>query len=851
MAAGKTSKWSKWRPWAIGAVVLALSALVFDALHGLLREVSYSAVVRQIATQPATDLLLAGVATALSYLVLTGYDFSALRYAGAQVRRSTVLLTSFIAYALGNTVGLGVLTGGAVRMRLYTAAGVDAGRVAQAAAFNAGAFVIGMVAFGAAGLLWGAPDVAELLRLPGWLLRVIAVLMLVAVAALIVAAARTREIRVLNRWQVRLPPPELAIRQLVISALDLSASAAALWFLLPADVISLPAFFAWYSMAVALGLLSHVPGGLGVFEAVILLACGGRAPPEQIIGALVLYRIVYYLLPLIAAATLLAGYELRSGVAAPIGRAAVTVSPLLLAVLTFIAGAWLLISGVTPVSSGATDLLELHVPLPLVEASHFIGSVTGFAMLVVARGLLHRLDAAWWSAFLLALVAAVLAMPKGIALPQAAYLTTLAFLLLASRRAFERRSALFSQALGGAWVLSIAWVVAACMLILFFAYRQVAYDRELWWQFEFDANAPRGLRAMMGVMLVGLGFALWQLLRQSPGAPALPGNAELDRAEAIVGAQPHADANLVLVGDKHLLFSGSGKAFVMFGRQGRSWISLFDPVGPQAEWPELIWNFIEEATDHGGRAVFYQVRPESLALYLDAGLRVLKLGEYAYVPLQEFGLQGSRRADLRYAVHRAERDGLSFAMIPPEEIPALLPELRAISCAWLGESHTREKGFSLGFFRDEYVLRRPVALVRQHGKAVAFANVLCTQQKQEVSVDLMRQSPGAPGGTMDFLFTQLMLHFKAQGVQRFALGMAPMAGMVTHELAPRWHRFGRWLFAYGETFYNFRGLRSFKDKFQPVWEPRYLAAPPGVATLLSLADVTTLIAGGLRGVIAK
>ncbi len=820
-------------------------------MRSLLREVSYAEVVQQIATQPASDLLLAGLATALSYLVLTGYDFSALKYAGAQVRRGTVLLTSFIAYALGNTVGLGVLTGGAVRMRLYTAAGVDAGRVAQAAAFNAGAFVIGMTAFGAAGLLWGAPDVAELARLPSWFLRAIAVLLLFGVAALIMTAARRRELHILNRWQVRLPPPELAIRQLVISALDLTASAAALWFLLPSGIIGLPAFFAWYAMAVALGLLSHVPGGLGVFEAVILLACGGRAPPEQIIGALVLYRIVYYLLPLIAAAMLLAGYELSSGVAAPIRRAAVAISPLLLATLTFIAGAWLLVSGVTPLSGVATDLLELHVPLPLVEASHFIGSVAGFAMLVIARGLLNRLDAAWWAAFLLALIAAVLALPKGIALSEGAYLTVLAFLLLASRRQFERRSSLFSQALNGAWILSITWVVAAALLILFIAYREVAYDRELWWVFEFDANAPRGLRAMMGVMLVGLGFAIWQLLRPSPGVPALPSTADLDRAETIVSAQPHADANLVLMGDKHLLFSASGKSFVMFGRQGRAWISLFDPVGPRAEWPDLIWRFIEEATNHGGRAVFYQVRPESLSLYLDTGLRALKLGEYAHVPLQEFSLQGSKRASLRHAMHRAERDGLSFAVAPVAEVPALLPELRVISNAWLAESRTREKGFSLGAFRDDYLLRRPVAVVRQHGAIVAFANILCTQEQSEVSVDLMRHVPGAPSGTMDFLFTQLMLHFKAQGVQRFALGMAPMAGMGTHELAPSWHRFGRWLFDSGESFYNFRGLRSFKDKFLPVWEPRYLAAPPGVATLLSIADVTTLIAGGLRGVIAK
>ena len=75
--------------------------------------------------------------------------------------------------------------------------------------------------------------------------------------------------------------------------------------------------------------------------------------------------------------------------------------------------------------------------------------------------------------------------------------------------------------------------------------------------------------------------------------------------------------------------------------------------------------------------------------------------------------------------------------------------------------------------------------------------------------------------------------------------------MASHELAPRWHRFGRLLFDHGETFYNFRGLRSFKDKFDPVWEARYLVAGGGLAPLLTLADVAALISGGLRGIIAK
>ena len=828
-----------------------MSGALLHALSGLLGEVRYADVTAQIAAKPLQDLGLSALATAISYLVLTGYDFSALKYVGVRVRRLAIVLTSFIAYALGNTVGLGVLTGGAVRMRLYTAVGVDAARVAQAAAFNAGAFVIGMAAFGAAGLLWGASDVASLIHVPAWFLRVVAALVLLAVAGFIGLSARRRAIRIAGRWSLRLPPPELAIRQLIISAVDLAASAAALWFLLPPDVVSLPAFFAWYSMAVALGLISHVPGGLGVFEAVILVACGARAPAEQIVGALVLYRVIYYLLPLLLAALLLAAYELRAGVAAPVARAAVRLSPLLLATLTFIAGGWLLVSGVTPASPEATDLLALHVPLPLVEASHFIGSVAGLAMLVVARGLLHRLDAAWWAAFLLAIVAAVLAMPKGIALSEASYLTILAFLLLTSRHQFDRRSALFSRTLDSSWLLSIAWVIAASGLLLLFVYKEVDYKHELWWQFEFDAHAPRSLRAMMGVTLGGLGIALWHLLRPSAGAPSLPSRSELDRAATIVANQPAADANLVLMGDKHLLFSATGETFVMFGLQARSWISLFDPVGRRDEWPELVWRFIELAAEHGGRAAFYQVRPDSLPVYLDAGLRAFKLGEYASVALPDFSLKGSRRASIRQAVNRAQRDGLNFSLLAPPDVPRALPELEVVSDSWIADNRVREKGFSLGAFDPQYVTRLPIAMVRQGEKLVAFANVLCTERHVEASVDLMRQLPDAPASTMDFMFAQLLLHFQAQGYQRFGLGMAPMSGMVQHELAPRWHRFGRLLFDYGENFYNFRGLRSFKDKFDPVWEPRYLAAPGGIASIFALADITALISGGLRGVISK
>lgn len=842
------------RPWPrlllFGTALAALFFLVFAALQRVLAEVSYAELVAALRATPYSQLALAGLACAASYISLIGYDWSALRYAGARVKASTVALTSFTAFALGNTAGFGAFTGGAVRLRLYGAAGVPPAQVAQVIGFNALSFGLGTLALGALGVWWGAEQVATLARLPAWSLRALAALSLLAVAAVLLACATRRHLR-LWRWEARLPTPGLAVWQLAISVADMVFAGLVLWCLLPAGSVPFPVFLAFYTVALALGVLSHVPGGLGVFEAIILLAIGQRAPIEQVAGALLLYRVVYYLLPLGLAALLLARYAWAGGAvqplaraARPLARAAARLAPMMLAALTFVVGMVLLVSGVTPSTEEAAELLALHVPLPLVESAHLVGSVCGLLLLVLARGLLHRLDAAWWGALVATGISFWLSLPKGLAWHEMAMLGFLFMLLLISRRQFDRRSSLFSQTFDPYWFACVIAALAALVWILFFAYRNVEYTQQLWWRFEFDAHAPRSLRALMAVALATLVLALWQLLRRPAGDPPLPSQADIARAAAVVAAQESAAAALALAGDKHLLFSESGDSFIMYGKQGRSWVALFDPVGPAAQWRELVWRFVELAHAHGGRAAFYQVRPESLPLYVDAGLRAVKLGEYAWVPLATFSLKGSRRAHLRTALNRAEREGLTFEVLPAAAVPPLLPQLRAISDAWLAHHAAREKGFSLGAFGESYLSRVPVALVRRHGDIVAFASLLETRQPQEASIDLMRYAPDAPAGTMDYLFAQLILHYQAQGTQAFGLGMAPLSGLEAHHLAPRWHRVGRLLFGHGERFYHFRGLRSFKEKFDPVWVPRYLAAPGGLASLLALADTATLIGRG-------
>nr|WP_218005361.1 bifunctional lysylphosphatidylglycerol flippase/synthetase MprF [Hydrogenophaga palleronii] len=845
------SRLRQWRLWVYAALAVLLGMLVVQASHKLMTELSYGEIVEAVRSTPATVLLLSIAATAASYFSLTFYDRTALAYAGAQLPQRVVAKTAFIAYALSNTIGLGVLTGGAVRMRLYGAAGLEAGLISRAIVFNAFGFGIGIVVVGAAALVWGAGTVQSVFGTPPGLLRGLAVAVLLAAGAFIGFCRHGGVQPVFRGVALRLPSASLALQQLLISALDVVAAAAALWFLLPADAIAFPAFVGFFALAIALGVISHVPGGLGVFEAVMLLALGNKVPPQQLAAALVLFRVVYFLLPLALALALLVSAEWRRGAATPMVKAAASLSPLLLSAYTWVVGVVLLVSGVTPATEGATELLSMYMPLPLVEAAHFLGSIAGLALLFVARGMFLRLDASWWAGLGLALVSLALCLPKGIAVSEALLLLLLAAALAVSRKQFNRRAALFSQAFTWGWLAAVAAVVAAVTALLFFVYRDVDYVDQVWWQFEFDAYAPRSMRALVAVCLITLVVALSRLWRRPPVRLVKPEPGALEQAARIVRAQPSAGAGLVLMGDKSLMVSDSQRAFIMFGRRGRSWVALYDPVGPVNEWAELVWRFVEQAREQGGRAAFYQVRPDGLPVYLDAGLRVHKLGECALVELPGFSLQGKARANLRHGVSRAQREGLSFEVLAPAQAVEVFTELQSISDAWLSDHQTAEKAFSLGAFRRDYVLRQPVAVVRQGERIVAFATLLCTDQKLEASVDLMRQHPDAPRSAMDFLFAQTILHFQAQGYQRFNLGMVPLSGMAQHPLAPNWHRLGRLLFNHGENFYNFQGLRAFKEKFDPVWEPRYLASPGGFAPFFILADVAALIAGGLRRVIAK
>jgi lysylphosphatidylglycerol synthetase-like protein (DUF2156 family) len=524
-------------------------------------------------------------------------------------------------------------------------------------------------------------------------------------------------------------------------------------------------------------------------------------------------------------------------------------TPQVFAVLAFGAGALMLISAVTPEFDGRLRQLTGVVSPVLIDLSHFVASIAGFVLMLLSAGLWRRRRGAYWAALAVLAVGAVFTVLKGLDWQESLDLIIVAALLAPCRTAFNRRSRL-SEPLRPSWLLLLIAVVGAMLWLGFFAYRDVAYSDELWWRFLVDRQASGFLRAGLVLAILTLLVAGRSLL-SSPGAhshgPA--SSDEIDRARLALEGAAHAtpEAWLAMLGDKALLFSPSGRSFLAYRVQGRRWIAMGEPAGAIEERQELLWAFAEMADSYGGAAVFYSVGDEILGELATMGLAMRKVGETAVIRTAGFTTEGKGKQNLRTALNRAEREGGRFEVLPPGSAKPLEGELKAISDAWLAMHNGTEKAFSLGRFDIDYLNLTPLAVMREGDRIVAFANLLVTPG--EAAVDLMRYTPEAPHGVMDYLFTRCVQWAKAQEIATFDLGMAPLAGLEDRRIAPVFARVGALVFEEGGALYGFQGLRSYKNKFGPDWKARFIAAPVSTPLPLALLDVALLTSGGWLGML--
>ena len=455
----------------------------------------------------------------------------------------------------------------------------------------------------------------ELLAPLGWLL------LLASVGYLVAVMVRREPIR-LFRLELPLPSWRIGFAQLGVSALDWALAAAVLYVLLPQSGLSFPGLLGAFLAAQLLGLASHVPGGVGVFEGLMVILLKPYLSSAQLLPALVVYRAIYYLLPLATALLVLVVDELRqrrgqaSRAGALLGWLSDEITPRLLAVFTFLAGAGLLFSGATPAAPGRLQWLDNLLPLGVIEASHFLGSIVGAGLLLVSQGLSRRLDAAYYLAAGGIALGIATSLFKGADFEEAVLLALLLAVLWRARHAFDRRAALFDTRFRAGWLLAVVGTLGASVWLGLFAFKHVEYSHELWWQFELGQEASRFLRSSVGAAVALALFGFGRLMRPAPHEAPEPTDADLEAAGPVIATQATTFPYLVYLRDKALLFDEDRRGFVMYGVQGRTWVALGDPVGPPDRVAGLVRLFLERCDDFGGVPVFYEVGKEGLHLSL-------------------------------------------------------------------------------------------------------------------------------------------------------------------------------------------------------------------------------------------
>ena len=841
------------------APLLILAGVAY-AFHIILYEYNYSDVVAGLKHITPSHIAFASLLCLLNYFVLTLYDTLSFRYIGRELQYHRIALASFISYTFSHNIGFAALSGGAVRFRFYSPWGFSPTEIAQVFLFSGLNFWLGLLSLGSLTSFISPGEFGEALHISESKVYVLGVLLGLPVMTYLLVTLRDQRIFLFFGKEFKIPPRALALKAISVAAIDWLLAAAVFYSLLPDDrAVSFFTVLTTFIAAQLVGAISHVPGGLGVFEMVTMVSLQDMVPRPTLIGVLLIFRCLYYLVPFLLGILLFAAYEIKNNVSFFKGIADrskalepifSSVFPLVLSIGAFIGGLILLFSGSSPTVPERLEVIGDLLPLDLIEASHFMSSLIGVTLVFTSWSIRKRLSGGRKLAILLCGIGIVSSLFKGYDFEEAIYCALLMVGLLLSRRYFYRRSSVFSS-LNVQTVFAALGALICAIWLGIFSFTHVEYSHELWWHFAIDGDASRFLRASIGVSVVIALVFFRILLRPCRPSFTYPSKESLAMAERICKSSSSTESYLALLGDKEFLFNAEQTAFIMYRSSPRCSVAFSDPIGDKNAFADLIWEFRDLCDEQDSICAFYEVSPEFLPLYVDAGLRLIKLGEEARVVLSSFSLGGSKGRNLRYTLTKLAKEGFTFSVIPASDVAPLVAELKEISDEWLSRKRTNEKGFSLGFFSEDYITRLPVAVVKKGSTILGFANVLPTTDKSELSIDLMRYRNNSPNGLMDFLFLNLLMWGQEQGYKEFSLGMAPLSGLSSHKLAPLWNKLGGYVFKYGEHFYNFEGLEKYKNKYSPTWHPKYLAHSSGLLLPMVLGDIASLISGGMGKAISK
>jgi uncharacterized membrane protein YbhN (UPF0104 family) len=651
-------------PALLGLLLLVIALYVVQREFRSLKIAQIQHALRAI---PEAALATSFAWTVAAYGVLTFYDRLGTIYASYPVSYARAAFASFCAYALSHNLGFAAVSGAAVRYRLYSHWGLPPLAIAKVIAFCSLTFGLGALVLGGA-ILFGEPHAVPYFgeHFPVAVLYGVGCLMWGAVLAYITLSRITPRLRLFG-YTVVLPQWRMALCQVLLATVDVGITAEIIHALLPVTPgLSYVRVLAVYLACYTAGLITNLPGGLGVFDGAMLFGLSPYLPAPTIVGAILVFRLYYYVIPLFLAGTLFAGNEmlLRGSTLLhrPVAASRWSEPDFAVAAGTgavALCGFLLLSLGVL---EQAPDFSWIDPDYAAVvsQAGQFVPSLIGAALLVLSAALARRVALAWTATIVLLLVSAVFTAAQGEPLWLSGVLLLGALPIAPYRRAFYRHARLMAGRIQAPVAVPLVTLVV-CLLALASFERHIRWlEDDSFWNVILSRDVPNSMRASVA-LAVALGLAaLWRLLR--PGRVGwLPWDAAARAQYATLGGRPPIGADGVVWGE-------DARAGVPFRRIGRLLLALGDPAGEGADRVSAVWRLRDLAQQEGRDPAIWGAGSSLLELYADLGLAALPLGPDGLPQLdrgspQERGPR-SGMAERRFLVCVAERD-----------LPALMPLL--------------------------------------------------------------------------------------------------------------------------------------------------------------------------------
>lgn len=662
---GTMTVWLRRLPAMLGVALLvgAIYVVQREFRHLRLRDIGAA-----LGAIPPRALGLSFGWTVLSYFVLTFYDRLGTIYAGHKVAYPRVAFASFCAYALSHNLGFAAVSGAAVRFRLYAQWGLTPAQIARTVAFCSLTFGLGGMVLGGA-ILVLEPRTTPWFgnHLPPAVMYGFGAFLWAVVAGYVTFAKLQRRLHVFGHL-VELPGLRMALLQVLLATIDVAVTATVFYQLLPSTPgLTWLIFLGVYVASYSAGLAASLPGGIGVFDTAMLLGLHPFLPAPRIVGAILVFRLYYYVIPLFLAGSLFAGNEIVLRGASFWQRAANLRAVQSLA-------RWNEPDFAVASSTGAVALcgvllLCLGILAPQTDfpwmgpdvadiakqAGQFVPSLIGAGLVLMALALSHRVNLAWSLTLLLLVLGAAFTASQPDRLWVGGILILTILLVAPFRACFYRHARLISGPLETSSTVSLI-ALAICLLALAATRPHLGeLENNAFWEVILSRQVPDSLRLTVTLAVAFGLMAIWRLLR--PGHVRwLPWDADARRRLVALGAAPPRQADGLLMGEAE-------RAGIPFRRCGRVLLGLGDPSGAETDRISAIWRLRDLARQEGLDPAFWRAGPGLLKVYGDLGLTALPLGPDG-LPLPE--APAETPAAPQYLVCVAERDLNTLLPLLPE-----------------------------------------------------------------------------------------------------------------------------------------------------------------------------------------